>query len=148
MTHRNGPTDPETLSRARQLRHDLTFPERKLWAVLRGRRLAGHKFRRQAPIGPFIVDFLQSSSKLIIELDGRSHDDRGIKDHSRQTWLEGEGFRVLRFSNDDVLTDIEMVLEAIDHHFVLLSKSVTGIPPEESATTTLDPSLSPIRGTT
>ena len=114
MTRRNNSSEAEHIDRARQLRKDSTFPERRLWAELRGRRLAGHKFRRQAPVGPFIADFLNHESKVIIELDGQSHVDRGRQDLSRQNWLESQGFRILRVSNDDLMTDLDVVLDAIE----------------------------------
>ncbi len=92
----------------------MTGPERKLWSLLRGRRLGGLKFRRQAPIGPFIVDFFCAEKKLIVELDGASHADRGEYDRRRQVFLEKCGYRVLRIDNDEVLAaDVEPVLWGI-----------------------------------
>ncbi|QDT55375.1 hypothetical protein Pan44_34180 [Caulifigura coniformis] len=105
--------NPDALGHARQLRRNLTFPERLLWSRLRDRRLSGQKFVRQAPIGPFIVDFLCRQHSLVIELDGASHDNRGRRDMARQRQLEASGFRVIRFSNDDVLREMDTVLEAI-----------------------------------
>ena len=107
------PTDPELIRRARQLRRDMTAPERRLWYALRDHRLNGSKFRRQVVVGPYIVDFHNHSARLVIELDGDSHAERGAYDHDRQAWLKAQGFRVLRFSNDDVLNHIDGVLEAI-----------------------------------
>jgi very-short-patch-repair endonuclease len=103
----------EAVRRARRLRREMTMPERRLWGELRNRGVAGEKFRRQAPIGPYIVDFLHISSRLVVELDGRSHDDRFAYDDARQKWLESRGFRVLRIANDDVLDDSEAVVAAI-----------------------------------
>ncbi len=104
----------ETLQRSKGLRRNMTGPERKLWSLLRGRRLGGLKFRRQAPIGPFIVDFFCAAQKLILELDGASHADRGEYDLRRQAFLEKAGYRVLRVDNDDVLAaDVEPVLVGI-----------------------------------
>ena len=101
-------------TRARQLRQNATFPERVLWSLLRDRRLNGVKFRRQHAIGPYIVDFYCSSHGLVVELDGRSHDDRGIEDRQRQEYLESvAGLRVIRVRNDDVFQDRESVLLAI-----------------------------------
>lgn len=92
----------------------MTGPEQRLWSLLRSRRLSGLKFRRQAPIGPFIVDFFCAGVKLIIELDGASHADRGEYDLKRQAFLVKAGYRVLRIDNDDILgADIEPVLLAI-----------------------------------
>ena len=75
-------TSDHMRERARRLRKDSTIPERVLWTLLRDRRLSGVKFRRQHPIGPYVVDFYCPSHGLIVELDGRSHDDRGIRDQA------------------------------------------------------------------
>ncbi|QDT35797.1 endonuclease domain-containing protein [Stratiformator vulcanicus] len=99
--------------RAKELRQTLTGPERVLWNGLRGRRFAGLKFRRQHPIGPYIVDFYCDAKKLVVELDGASHDSRGEYDKARQSWIESEGYKMLRISNDDVLQNLEESLLAI-----------------------------------
>jgi very-short-patch-repair endonuclease len=97
--------------RARELRANATSPERILWGMLRDRRFAGVKFRRQHPIGPYVVDFYCPSHGLVVELDGMSHDDRGISDHERQQYLENVArVRVFRVSNDDILGDRESVI--------------------------------------
>ncbi|MDR3621783.1 MAG: endonuclease domain-containing protein [Paludisphaera borealis] len=111
MSERDG--ESEMVRRARRLRREMTAPERRLWWEIRDRRIGGRKFRRQVPIGNYVVDFLHLTSRVVIELDGRSHDDRFEQDAARQSWLEGQGFRVLRIANDDVLDDIEAVIEAI-----------------------------------
>ena len=106
--------DPDTrTARARRLRRDAPHPERRLWRLLRDRRLAGLKFRRQRPVGPFFADFCCLSAGLIVEVDGASHDGRGHDDRRREAYLEGAGFRVLRVGNDDVLRDPEAVLIAV-----------------------------------
>jgi very-short-patch-repair endonuclease len=105
--------DPLIIDRARKLRRDLTFPERLLWHGLRGRRLAGLKFRRQHPIDRFIVDFVCLERRLIIELDGDSHIGQAAYDLHRQAVLEKLGYRVLRVGNDDVLQDLDSVVEGI-----------------------------------
>ena len=85
-----------------------------LWNRLRGGALAGLKFRRQQPIGPYIVDFFCHEVALVVEIDGRSHDDRGIEDARREAFLrEQQRVQVLRVSNDDVLRETESVLIAI-----------------------------------
>jgi len=85
-----------------------------LWNRLRGGSLAGLKFRRQQPIGPYIVDFFCREASLIVELDGRSHDDRGKEDAQREAFLrDQQRLRVLRVSNDDVLKETDAVLFAI-----------------------------------
>ncbi len=103
------------VSRARRLRRNMPDAEKKLWAELRGRRLAGLKFRRQHPIGPYIADFVCHNPKLVIELDGDQH---GRKEHSkddavRTEWLNAKGFKVLRFWNNDVIQTMDSVLETI-----------------------------------
>ncbi|MGO9917482.1 MAG: endonuclease domain-containing protein [Isosphaeraceae bacterium] len=98
-------------SRARELRANATIPERILWGMLRDRRFAGVKFRRQHPVGPYVVDFYCPSHALVVELDGRSHDDRGTSDRERQNYLENVAhLRVFRISNDDVLRDRESAI--------------------------------------
>ena len=93
---------------------DATIPERVMWGLLRDRRLAGAKFRRQHCIGPYIVDFYCQSHRLVVELDGRSHDDRGLADRKRQNYLETmAGLPVLRFGNDDILHDQESVIRGL-----------------------------------
>jgi very-short-patch-repair endonuclease len=97
--------------RARRLRRDTTIPERRLWDLLRDRRLSGVKFRRQHPVGPYVVDFYCCSHGLVVELDGRSHDDHGVQDQERQAYLETVArLRVFRVTNDDVLHDRESVV--------------------------------------
>jgi ATP-dependent DNA helicase RecQ len=109
------PQKPASLpiDRARQLRSRATVPEQKLWSHLRNRRLAGLKFRRQHPIGPFVVDFYCDDHRLILEIDGPSHEGRAEEDLRRQQWLLGQGFFVLRAHNEDVLFDIDTVLRGV-----------------------------------
>jgi len=99
--------------RARELRKQMTGPEKKLWSLIRDRRLQGEKFRRQHPIDEYIVDFYHSGTRLIIELNGESHSERGEYDQQRQERLEHQGYRFLRIGNDDVLKDEEAVLHGI-----------------------------------
>jgi very-short-patch-repair endonuclease len=97
-------------SYARRLRENQTDAERKLWAKLRDRRLQDAKFRRQHPIGIYIVDFCCPEAKLVIELDGGQHATCPEADATRTTFLQREGYRVLRFWNNDVLANVEGVL--------------------------------------
>ena len=97
---------------AKKLRHDMTVPERFLWSRLRTRPNE-IKFRRQQPIGRYVADFYCSDQRLVIELDGRSHDSTTADDAQRQAWLESQGIRVLRFLNDDVLQNPDAVVETI-----------------------------------
>jgi very-short-patch-repair endonuclease len=101
------------LLRARRLRADSTYPERRLWSALRGGRLCKLKFRRQFAIGPFIVDYYCHAHRLAIELDGDSHIDRAEYDLDRQRYLQSQKVRAIRFGNDDVLHDLHAVLAAI-----------------------------------
>jgi very-short-patch-repair endonuclease len=101
--------------RARSMRNTPTEAEYKLWGFLRCRQLNGVKFRRQAPIGKYIVDFVSYEVKLIIELDGGQHVAQQAYDDRRTRWLESQGFRVMRFWNDDVLNNPEVVVEAISN---------------------------------
>jgi very-short-patch-repair endonuclease len=100
-------------ARARQLRHDATIPERILWNLHRGGQLAGLKFRRQYPVGPYVTDFSCHEAGLVVEVDGMSHDRRAVEDHQRTGFLRRQGLRVLRVSNDDVLQNLEAVAMAI-----------------------------------
>jgi very-short-patch-repair endonuclease len=102
-----------TRIRAQALRKNPTDAERKLWAYLRLRQLGGYKFRRQHPVGPYIVDFICIQRKLIIEVDGGQHDERRCYDVKRDKWLQENGFKVLRFWNNEVLTNIDDVMEVI-----------------------------------
>ena len=101
------------LGRARRLRHKATPPERLLWSVLRDRRLAGLKFRRQELIEPYIVDFCCRDLNLIVELDGSSHEEKLSSDTTRSRWLRDRGYRVLRVTNREVVEDLEAVARYI-----------------------------------
>lgn len=98
--------------RARSLRKSETDAERKLWSLLRGRRLAGHKFVRQFPIGPYFADFACREAALVLEVDGSQHLDN-VHDAARDAFLAHEGYSILRFWNIDVLTDIDGVAASI-----------------------------------
>ncbi|MEQ8382344.1 MAG: endonuclease domain-containing protein [Coleofasciculus sp. A1-SPW-01] len=98
---------------AKQLRQTQTPAEQKLWQALRGRKLNGLKFRRQHPIGHFIVDFYCPECKLIVEVDGKIHDSQQDYDTTRTKHLEAYGYRVIRCQNKDVMTNLEVVLEGI-----------------------------------
>ncbi|MAF96631.1 MAG: DNA (cytosine-5-)-methyltransferase [Rhodospirillaceae bacterium] len=98
---------------ARRMRKNPTEAEHRLWGFLRGKQIGGFRFRRQAPIGPFIADFVCFSAKLVIELDGGHHALQADEDEARSRWLEAQGFRVLRFWNNDVLGNADGVAETI-----------------------------------
>jgi len=97
---------------ARALRREMTEAETLLWYHLRRRQLAGLRFRRQHPIGVYIVDFVCLEKRVIVELDGSQHLDSPT-DAEREAWLRSQGFHVLRFWNDDVVRGTEDVLAAI-----------------------------------
>jgi very-short-patch-repair endonuclease len=102
-----------TASRARQLRARQTDAERRLWFLLRDRRLNGVKFRRQVPIGTYIVDFVCQEARLIVEVVGSQHADQIPYDTARTEWLGAVGYHVLRFWNNDPTENEEGVLTAI-----------------------------------
>ncbi len=104
---------PETRLRARELRKALTPAEQKLWQILRNRNLGDYKFRRQHPIGPFIADFCCIEVGLVIEVDGGCHLDQADYDQARTAWLEGLGYNVVRFWNNDVLNNLDEVAQEI-----------------------------------
>ena len=99
--------------RARQLRKNLTDAERLLWRKLRLWQLDGFKFRRQQPLGGYIVDFACLEKRLVIEIDGGQHAQQANYDTERDAWLREQRFVVLRFWNNDVLKNIDGVLEVI-----------------------------------
>ena len=106
-------TDETLKARARAMRADPTPAETKLWHLLRGKRFEGARFTRQAIIGSYIVDFAAPSSNLAIEIDGDTHGGQVEYDAARTVFLERQGYRVIRFTNSDVLGNVEGVLAAI-----------------------------------
>jgi very-short-patch-repair endonuclease len=101
---------------ARRLRRRQTETERKFWLLLRDRRLQGWKFRRQVPIGLYIADFCCPEAKLIVELDGGQHALQAETDLQRTAWLETQGYRVVRYWNNETLTNGEGVLMDLLRH--------------------------------
>jgi very-short-patch-repair endonuclease len=99
------------VKRARRLRRNPTATERVLWDRLRQRKLGGLKFRRQVPLGPYVLDFLCLRHRLVVEADGPFHDPK--RDAIRDAWLEANGFRVLRFRNLDIHNSPELVADRI-----------------------------------
>lgn len=100
------------LSNAKRLRKEATDTERHLWKYLRAKRL-GFKFRRQVVIGPYIVDFVCHDRRLVIECDGGQHASQKSYDQKRDQWLQKQGYRVLRFWDNEVLQNLDAVLERI-----------------------------------
>ena len=101
-----------TVKNARRLRRDATDAERRLWTVLRDRRLAGYRFRRQHPVGTFILDFACTRHRLAVEADGSQHANNP-RDDRRTLLLEKQGWRVLRFWNNGILLNTEGVVQTI-----------------------------------
>ena len=103
----------------RRLRRDATAAEVMLWQELRNRQVQGRKFRRQHSLGSFTVDFFCVEEHLVIELDGQSHSNIGAMqaDEQRDKWLNQEGYKVLRFSNDEVYQQVERVVWKIEDAF-------------------------------
>ena len=117
---------------AKTLRKNMTDAEQLLWRHLRAHRMCGRKFRRQQPIGPYIVDFVHFGARLVVEADGGQHNGSS-SDATRDAWLRSQGFTVMRFWNHEILQNSEAVLEAI------LKELAKGAPP-------LSPGPSPARG--
>ena len=101
------------LKRAASLRQFQTDAEGLLWHYLRGKQLEGYKFRRQQPIGRYIVDFACMSQKLVIELDGGQHAEQHAYDKNRDEYLMGNGYRILRFWNNEVFQSCSSVLDTV-----------------------------------
>lgn len=113
MDRRKNPPPSISIERARQMRREPTYPETLLWRRLRANQLCGLHFRRQHPIGPYIVDYYCGAAKLAVELDGESHEGRETYDQTRAKFLQAAGVRVVRFSDDDVIRNPEGVLHVI-----------------------------------
>lgn len=106
---------PNLVTLSRNLRKNQTDAEKLLWRSLQGKQLEGLRFRRQHPIGRYIVDFVCLNKRLVLELDGGQHgeEQEELKDFERDQWLKAEGYQVLRFWNNEVFTNIDGVLETI-----------------------------------
>ena len=100
---------------ARTLRREMTPAERRLWSILRLRGVDGYRFRRQFPIGPFVVDFACLQVRLVIEADGGQHMESAM-DAERDAFLRSKGFRVVRFWNHDIIANLEGVHAVIAEH--------------------------------
>src|SRR5207249_7928861 len=99
--------------RARALRRNMTDAERRIWQTLRSQQMQGYKFRRQAPIGRYIADFVCHEARLIVEIDGGQHDCLLPREAERSGFLQNEGYRILRFWNNEVLANLDGVHETI-----------------------------------
>ncbi|MEO8602387.1 MAG: endonuclease domain-containing protein [bacterium] len=130
------------------MRRNLTDAERRVWNRLRARELRDLKFRRQVPIGRYIVDFCCFDHKVVIELDGGQHADRVDKDAERTEFLQRSGYRVVRFWNHDVMSDIDAVLLAIDEfigtpHPLPAGEGIEPVAPVQGTPGSASPPLSP-----
>jgi len=103
------------ITKARELRRDMSLPERLLWAALRGSRLDGLRFRRQHPLGPYVFDFFCASARLAVEIDSYAHDvgDQPARDAIRDRWMAERGIRTLRIPARWVLDDVDSAVAAI-----------------------------------
>ncbi|KAB2924963.1 MAG: endonuclease domain-containing protein [Candidatus Contendobacter sp.] len=131
------------LNNAKTLRSHQTDAEQQLWHQLRAHRFMGLKFKRQKPIGHYIVDFICIEYQLIIEVDGGQHIDQMEYDDERTAWLESEGFMVLRFWNHEVLQEMDGVLERIRQAVV---ETAIPSPPPLSRTRARGALLCPLPG--
>ncbi len=102
-----------SITKARELRNRPTDAERTLWQQLRLRQIGGFRFRRQRPVGPYIVDFICLEKNLVIEVDGGQHSEQSVYDAKRDDYLRAQGLVILRFWDHEVLTQIDNVKEAI-----------------------------------
>lgn len=114
---------PHAQGAVKKLRREMTFPERLLWSRLRAGRLHHLRFRRQHPMGRYVVDFYCASANLIIELDGHSHDGRLAEDQQREQELIAMGYRVFRVTHNDVIRNLDGVVEAIAAQVQMHNKS-------------------------
>ncbi len=121
-SHRRTPLQRD---RAKSLRDNMPEAERKLWYRLQASRLNGYKFSRQIAIGPYFADFCCRSERLIIELDGSQHDTQRAYDATRDAFLRSRNYRVLRFWNHDVMSDVNRVCDVI---VAVLDGDLTDIP--------------------
>ncbi len=98
---------------ARHLRKNMTDAERKIWHSIKGKKIKNHRFRRQHPIGPYIVDFVCLENRIVIEIDGGQHAWQKETDEKRTKWLESEGYRVIRFWNNQIMNEFNGVIQIL-----------------------------------
>jgi very-short-patch-repair endonuclease len=115
--------DPILTQRAKSMRKEMSEPETRMWLALRAERFANVKFRRQKVIGDYIVDFAANDPKLVIEIDGDSHATNEAYDAVRTRFLESRGHTVIRFSNSDVMGNMEGVLVRLSEVILVLRAS-------------------------
>ena len=110
-------------ARARSLRQNMTEAEIQIWQILRAHRMNGHKFRRQVPIGRYIADFVCHEARLVVEIDGGQHDSSSPRETERSGFLQNEGYRILRFWNNEILANPDGVQETIVNELAAASPS-------------------------
>ena len=113
-------------ARARTLRQSMTEAERRVWQILRSHQMQGYKFRRQVPIGDYIADFVCHEARLIVEIDGGQHDRLSPREAERSGFLQNEGYRILRFWNDEIRENLDGV------HHTIVDALATSPPPKPS----------------
>ena len=116
---------PGAHARARDLRRNMTAAERRIWQILRSQQMQGYKFRRQLPIGRYIVDFACHEARLIVEIDGGQHDRSSPQEAARSAFLQNEGYRLLRFWNNDVLANLDGVHAVIAEELARITPTQT-----------------------
>jgi len=119
---------PETTKRARELRQEMTWPEKLFWNRVKTKQLFSLKFRKQHPVGPYIVDFYCAELLLVIEIDGMSHTDLDA-DERRQRFLENMGCTVVRYTNDDVIDDVDSVIDDLENRLRMIMNHPPLTPP-------------------
>ena len=122
--------DPKLTKRAKALRTQLTEPETRLWLALRAARFQGIKFRRQKVIGSYIADFAANDPLLVIEIDGDTHDVDDVKDKIRTRYLESQGYRVQRYTNLEVMQNLEGVLTHLTNLIAEMRPPLPTLSPE------------------
>jgi very-short-patch-repair endonuclease len=137
-------------ARAKRLRRTMTRAETLLWRHLKADRLSGLGFRRQSPMGHYIADFVAHSCRLVVEVDGESHDfeERIRHDDHRDRWFASRGYRVLRFTNDDVMKNLEGVILAIGQAAEQVAPPSLTLPRKGGENLSADPSTDESRAHT
>ncbi len=113
--------------RARTLRQNMTEAERRVWQILRSHQMNGYRFRRQVPIGRSIADFACHEARLIVEIDGGEHDRSSPREAERSGFLQNEGYRILRFWNNEVLANLDGVHQTIADELGRITPTPVGV---------------------
>ena len=133
--------DPQLTAHAKANRKELSEPATRIWLELRAQRFMGIKFRREKVIGNYIADFAANDPKLVVEIDGDTHDSNDLRDAKRTRYLEAQGYRVVRYSNVDVMQNLEGVLMNLAAIIDAMRPPLPTLSPEgERASDSLSPS--------